>query len=109
MLCYAAVSDFEADLRGELAKGNVAVVVGAGVSVQATGNAPCASWQGLLRHGAERAAEVSPEFRSKRLKIVSEEIDSADGDNLIGAAEKIERALRQAGEYDRWLRDSVGE
>lgn len=39
------------DLRGELAAGQVVVVVGAGVSVAATGGAPAASWVGLLEDG----------------------------------------------------------
>jgi hypothetical protein len=35
-------------LISELAKGQVTVLVGTGVSVYSTGNAPSASWKGLL-------------------------------------------------------------
>ena len=42
------------DLRAEIAKGHVLVVVGAGVSIGATRGNPLASWQGLLENGVER-------------------------------------------------------
>jgi len=38
-----------ADLLDDLGKGNVLLVVGTGVSIQASGNQPCASWDGLIR------------------------------------------------------------
>src|ERR1051326_7155712 len=40
------------DLKRAVAVGRVAVVAGSGVSLQVTNNAPCASWTGLLKHGA---------------------------------------------------------
>src|SRR6516225_10201061 len=46
------------DLRGELARGEVIVLVGAGVSVAATGRAPVASWPGLLEDGVARCEEL---------------------------------------------------
>src|SRR5690242_17476595 len=42
------------DLRAELARGRVVVLVGAGVSIGATGGAPAASWTGLLEDGVAR-------------------------------------------------------
>jgi hypothetical protein len=39
------------DLRAEVAGGHAVAVVGAGVSSAATGNAPVASWVGLLQEG----------------------------------------------------------
>ncbi len=44
------------DLRAELARGEVLVVVGTGVSIQATDGAECATWSGLIRNGIEHAA-----------------------------------------------------
>ncbi len=40
------------DLASEVASGRAIAIVGAGVSILATGNAPCASWKGLLHDGA---------------------------------------------------------
>jgi len=39
--------------------GNALIVVGAGVSVGAAGNAPVASWAGLLRNGVEAVEQVA--------------------------------------------------
>lgn len=47
------------DLRGELARGRVIVLVGAGVSAAATGGAPVASWTGLLKDGVARCEELA--------------------------------------------------
>lgn len=48
-----------AELRDQLRRRHVIVFVGAGVSAAATGGDPLASWAGLLRHGAQRCAEVA--------------------------------------------------
>ena len=39
------------DLTKEIAKGRVVAIIGAGVSIGASGNHPCASWTGLLGDG----------------------------------------------------------
>jgi hypothetical protein len=46
------------DLRQEIAKGHVLVVVGSGVSIGATKGNPLASWTGLLEDGVERCVKV---------------------------------------------------
>ena len=56
-------SEFEKDLGELLAKGQVCVVVGFGVSVGTTQNAPAASWPGLLRLGAKRPPDSLGEER----------------------------------------------
>ncbi|QKS30388.1 MAG: hypothetical protein HT579_16580 [Candidatus Accumulibacter similis] len=40
-----------ADLQQPLASGDRLLVSGTAVSMSGTGNAPCALWNGLLRHG----------------------------------------------------------
>jgi formylglycine-generating enzyme required for sulfatase activity len=104
------VNDLEKDLKDQLAAGRVVVIAGAGLSMQASGNAACASWLGLLRNGAQQASTVNPEFLRKHLQIVEQEIDMGDMENLLSAAQKIARALGAptGGEYRRWLRKSVG-
>jgi tetratricopeptide (TPR) repeat protein len=98
------------DLKNQIAGGRCIVIVGAGVSVSTTGNAPCASWTGLLRHGTERCAEVVPGLPAGWGERVAAEIDSGDLDDLLSAAEKVASKLRapEGGEYARWLRESVG-
>ena len=50
-----------ATLRDELAeaiaRGQVVIVVGAGVSIAATGGEPVAGWGGLLEDGVDRGVE----------------------------------------------------
>jgi hypothetical protein len=47
------------DLRGELARGWIIVLVGAGVSVGAVGATTVVSWTGLLEDGAARFEELA--------------------------------------------------
>ena len=98
------------DLKKDIAESRVVVVVGAGVSVQATDRAECASWTGLLRNGASHCADLNPGLKDKWLGIVQQEIESGDLDDLLSAAEKVTAKLggRSGGEYRRWLRESVG-
>ena len=41
------------DLRNAIKQGHALAIIGAGVSMQATGNDPVASWIGLLKHGVD--------------------------------------------------------
>ena len=47
------------DLKKQIADGQAIAIVGAGVSMGATGNAPAASWSGLLKLGIERCVGLS--------------------------------------------------
>ena len=76
------MDDAREELRDQLAAGKVTAIVGAGVSIQASGGAACASWKGLLGHGARAAAAIDPDFRSRRLQLVEAEIDSGHPDDL---------------------------
>jgi len=98
------------DLKNQIAKGQAIVIVGAGVSIGATHNKPCASWTGLLHHGVDRCVEVAPGLPANWAQRVHAEIDSSDLDDLLSAAEKIATKLGapKGGEYRRWLRESVG-
>lgn len=88
------------ELKGKIAAGDVVAVVGSGVSRQVTANAPCASWQGLLRHGARRIGS----------DVLLPLIDSGNLNLMLAAAEAISRGLNapHGGEYRLWLRDTVG-
>ena len=99
------------DLRGELARGRVIVLVGAGVSAGATGGAPAASWTGLLENGVARCEELAvrplPAGWGDRVRA---QIQSGDVEELILAAEAVTYRLggRDHGEYRRWLKETVG-
>ena len=98
------------DLKREIADRRCIAIVGAGVSIFSTGNAPCASWTELLHHGVQRCVDVAaglPEGWAARAKA---DIDSGDLDDLLSSAEKVKRKLGapDSGEYSRWLRESVG-
>jgi tetratricopeptide (TPR) repeat protein len=99
------------DLRNEIAEGHVLAIVGAGVSIGATGAEPVASWTGLLKNGVERCVEVAQPLPTGWAERVRGEIESGDMDDLLSAAEKISAKLGapQGGEYRRWLRETVGQ
>ncbi|MGH8887002.1 MAG: SIR2 family protein [Egibacteraceae bacterium] len=98
------------DLAREIADGQVVVVVGAGVSIAASGGAQAASWTGLLTTGVERCEQLVPGLPAGWGERVRGEIGSGDLDDLLSAAEKVTRKLggRRGGEYRRWLRETVG-
>lgn len=106
----AASRDLLQELRHEIEQGRMLVVVGAGVSIAATGDEHLASWTGLLRNGAERCVEVAGPLPDGWADRVLAEIDSGDLDELLSAAEKISRKLGApcGPEYARWLRETVG-
>ena len=85
------------DLKRAVAVGRVAVVAGSGVSLQVTNNAPCASWTGLLKHGA-RHCDLEA--------LLTPLIDTEDVDAMIGAAGLLSKKLGApaGGEYTAWLR-----
>jgi len=99
------------DLRGELARGRVIVLVGAGVSAGATDGARVASWTGLLEDGAARCEELAmrplPTGWGDRTRA---QIKYGDVEELLLAAEAVTYRLggRDLGEYRRWLRETVG-
>jgi hypothetical protein len=101
-------------LQAEIAAGRMLVIVGAGVSIAASGQENgergVASWTGLLRDGVERCVEVCESLPEGWADRVYAEIDSGDLDELLSAAEKISRKLgAPAGdEYARWLCETVG-
>lgn len=105
-----AERDLLGELRAGIAAGRMLAVVGAGVSIAASGQAGVASWIGLLRDGVERCVAVCGSLPEGWADRVRAEIDSGDLDELLSAAEKISRKLGAPGgpEYARWLRETAG-
>jgi hypothetical protein len=102
------------DLRKDIAEGQVAVIVGAGVSVAATldpSREPnVASWTGLLESGIAECEKVATGLPAGWGDRVRGELGSGDPDELLSAAEKISRRLGApiGGAYGRWLTNTVG-
>src|SRR6266850_2715460 len=98
-----------ADLKRQISDRNVVIVVGAGVSVAATEGNPIATWSGLLHDGVCRCEAVVPALTPGWGDRVRMEIDSGDIDDRLSAAEKVTSKLsNQAGEFGRWLRETIG-
>jgi SIR2-like domain len=98
------------DLKNQIEGKQAIAVVGAGVSIGATGDAPVASWTGLLKHGVARCQEVArpPAGWADRQRAA---LDTGDLDELLGVAEQVSRRLGYPddGEWRRWLRETVGQ
>ncbi|HEV7240791.1 MAG TPA: tetratricopeptide repeat protein [Thermoanaerobaculia bacterium] len=97
------------DLREELARGEVLVVVGTGVSIQATGGAECAKWDGLIRDGIEHAVGTG-QLTEAVAKTLRGRLKKNSVKDLLAVAQKVSEALGapDGGEFRRWLRESVG-
>jgi hypothetical protein len=98
------------DLRTQIEKGSVLVVVGAGISVAATRRNALASWTGLLKHGVSRCVDVATALPEGWAERVNAQIDSNDPLEMVSAAENISQRLGypEGGVYRKWLRESVG-
>lgn len=104
------MNDLLSDLREQIQRRRVTVVVGAGVSIASSGNETCSSWTGLLHSGVERCLALHPELSTAWGERADADAESGDMGDLLAAAEKVTDKLggRTGGEYRRWLRETVG-
>ncbi|MES2939690.1 MAG: SIR2 family protein [Pseudomonadota bacterium] len=92
---------------------NVIVVVGAGVSFGATGDAR-ASWRGLLEHGVQTLRDEGiweDQKANANLTLIRDAFSSDfDVDEVLGRAESIAKALGAPGgaDYGAWLAGAIG-
>lgn len=88
------------------------VLVGSGVSVGATDNAPATSWRGLLTAGLAQVDGLPKSSRPKKWNSadIQQGLASRSVPSLIEAATAVEQALRRAGGdvYKRWLLSMFG-
>jgi predicted NACHT family NTPase len=101
-------------LQGELASGQVVVVVGSGVSVAACGQQlveghKVATWSGLLEHGVGRLSAIGTADGSEEVLLTM--IRSRKTDLMINAAAIITDRLkeRSEGTFRGWLADTIGQ
>ncbi len=97
------------DLKTQIAEKKAIIFVGTGISISATNNNSVAGWQGLLKHGVNHCKQLNQNLSSGWKDRVLGEIESSYMPELLSAAEKIETELKDLGEYDRWLKETVGQ
>lgn len=97
------------DLRAVIAARNAIVIVGAGVSIEASGHAPQASWRGLLETGIDRCVEVSA-ASARWAELQHHLLELDDLETWLAIAEQVTIRLggSKGGEFGRWLRETVG-
>src|ERR1700759_2434649 len=102
-------------LKGELvealAKRRAIIVVGAGISVQATANNKIASWRGLIESGIDlchalSVPDATAEWRSAMLQL----LDASPSQGWLTIAEEVTRLLDgpTGGEWFGWLERTFG-
>jgi GTP-binding protein EngB required for normal cell division len=96
------------DLKAQIASRRAVLVVGSGVSVAATNNAPAASWTGLLKHGVERCVELDGHLAGDWHDRTLADVTSGRLDDLLAGASKVRRTLCRQNEWSRWLEDTIG-
>lgn len=98
------------DLVQRVSTGRLAVVVGTGVSISATGGHPNASWRGLLLDGVKACRSLDPTLDDKWADRVNADIKSIRMDDMLSAADRVHRCLTKSsgGAWSRWLRESIG-
>lgn len=97
------------DLRDALARRQLAVIVGSGVTAAATQGAPTATWRGLVIDGIDRCESLGRRDHAWAARA-REDVNSQYDFDLIVAAEKATDGLggRTGPDYRRWLTDSIG-
>jgi hypothetical protein len=99
------------ELKREVAEKNAIIVVGAGVSMAATGNHSLSSWKGLLQDGIERCVSVGyPKPVKSWGSLMSKLLKNGDSIDLVSVAEQVAQRLGapDGGEYINWLAKTVG-
>jgi ubiquinone/menaquinone biosynthesis C-methylase UbiE len=99
-------------LHHDIKERKIAIFFGAGISAALAENCEIdgfnlTSWGGLLTHGANYA-RVWCGKDENFYKSVEFDV-RGDTDQMLAAAEKVSRALKDRDHYGKWLRDSVGQ
>ena len=96
------------DLKQSIANRRAIAIIGAGVSMGATSDAPAASWTQLLEDGisrCEKLGRTSVGWGDRQRAALQSDLD-----DLLGVAEQVARKLGYPNgrEWALWLRDTVG-
>jgi hypothetical protein len=85
--------------------------VGAGFSSAATGNAPCASWRGLLLDGIEVCEQVVSPLPQGWADRMKDHLDNADMFTYVAVADDITwrvRAIHEGRDFHSWIQTTLG-
>lgn len=108
------------ELRAQLAAREVVVFVGAGISAQATGNAPTARWKGLLESGLRHCeAFGDPQLQQPHAELFRQLLEPAAGgsppvvalvNTYLSVGQIVESTLKAPSgkEWKRWLDGAIG-
>ena len=110
VIVAGVAGELERDLREDIAQHRLVEIVGSGVSIGATRNAPAASWTGLLKLGAARCRELDANLDAAWERARVQDIEHGDLGDMLAAAENVARRLGApaGGEFGGWLRKTVG-
>jgi hypothetical protein len=99
-----------ANLRDQLASGNIITIAGAGVSVAATKGNRLAGWIGLLKHGIDHCVANVADTDSRWGQRQHVALDEGTLEELISVARHIEKKLggTKDGRFYQWLKITVG-
>jgi hypothetical protein len=97
------------ELKRDIARGRIVVLLGTGVSAASAGNHPLTNWRCLLQSGITRctsfgAGNVRQDWEQRQHSaLLGDLID------VLGVAQQVESRLRAAGaEFATWLRETIG-
>ena len=95
---------FTEDLRKMISRRQVTAVIGSGVSLATTSEAP--SWRGLIELAVDQCQELGA--TKSWCGLVLGMLEEGSPDMLLSAAERVESKLGEngGGEFARWLRES---
>jgi superfamily II DNA/RNA helicase len=99
-------SDFALELKRDISNDRVALILGAGVSAAASENAPNSTWKSLLANALDFfSREDEPQIDA--FKTILKE--TSDTDALVAVAQFVQSKFAPIqGEYESWLRRTVG-
>jgi len=98
-------------LISEVAKRQVTVLVGTGVSVHSAGVAPSSSWKGLLTEGIDYCQEwANPRPSDEKVARQRERLVTSGLDDLLAVATDVESSLGGSGGglLRKFLKETVG-
>lgn len=90
---------------------HVAVVVGAGVSIQATSNQPASSWRGLIESGIQWCEDhrLGAGCDAQWARRKRDALSSGNQKEFLLVAHEVAEVIGEAqGALEQWLQDSVG-
>ncbi len=86
---------------------NAVLIIGAGVSIAASGNTSEGSWKGLVYSGVEWCSQWVPNLRDNWRESMIKLLDSGDTIDLLGVASQLTDRMPN-GEFLKWLNEKIG-